>query len=290
MGELYTKAVLVKCTFGFWDFTVEDKTISAETRKVYNMKGKTGKFTKVLINPRHLARLRHHHSAMKTHYYTHTLPYEDRGPKLLSMKLFQDFTSTMNNLIERYERVLVPEFLAEYSNYVNEARYDLGTAWKEEDYPDPKYVAGRYHASMNFFTIPNTEDLRLDVDDVTLQRFKDRVTKDLEAMYHKAMYKAWDRLFDVVDEMQKALADPEKVFRDTKVTNIERLVDLLPSLNIMDDPKLNQMAQAVKDRLTFHDPETLRENRYVRQAVADDAGNIREEIDSIMAKMEGVWI
>ena len=59
----------------------------------------------------------------------------------------------------------------------------------------------------------------------------------------------WSRLRDVVSHMVDRLNEPESRFHATLVTNIFDLVDLLPRLNVTDDPELNRFAEEARQKL-----------------------------------------
>ena len=71
------------------------------------------------------------------------------------------------------------------------------------------------------------------------------------------------------------------VFRDTMISNVRDLVDVVPRLNIFGDDRLAQLCQEVKDRIAHADPATLRPspdfNPNVRRQVKRDADALKEK-------------
>ena len=76
------------------------------------------------------------------------------------------------------------------------------------------------------------------------------------------------------------------VFRDTMISNVRDLVDVVPRLNIFGDDRLAMLCQEVKDRIAHADPATLRPspnfNPNVRRQVKRDA-------DALMEKFAGYF-
>jgi hypothetical protein len=64
------------------------------------------------------------------------------------------------------------------------------------------------------------------------------------------------------------------------VSNILELVDLIPGLNVLDDPTLNALGDEIKAKLGGVDPKDLRKDKGVRSQAAKDA-------EAIMARMAG---
>ena len=71
------------------------------------------------------------------------------------------------------------------------------------------------------------------------------------------------------------------VFRDTMISNVRDLVDVVPRLNIFGDDRLAQLCQEVKDRIAHADPATLRPspqyNPNIRHQVKRDADALKEK-------------
>jgi hypothetical protein len=67
------------------------------------------------------------------------------------------------------------------------------------------------------------------------------------------------------------------------VSNISELVDLIPGLNVLDDPDLNQLAREIKAKLAGHDPKDLRKDKATRTQAAKDAEEIMGRMAGFMA-------
>ena len=74
--------------------------------------------------------------------------------------------------------------------------------------------------------------------------------------------------------MVERLSDPEAVFRDSLVGNIVKLTELLPRLNLNDDPGLEQMRRQIEATLCDYSPEQLRKDKTVRKEAVDSAKSV----------------
>jgi hypothetical protein len=72
------------------------------------------------------------------------------------------------------------------------------------------------------------------------------------------------------------------VFRDSLVGNIEQLVDMLPGLNVLNDPDLDAIGKEVKARLLGYDLKDLRKKPAVRSAAAREAQEIMDKMAGFM--------
>lgn len=76
-------------------------------------------------------------------------------------------------------------------------------------------------------------------------------------------------------------------FRSSLIENVVHLAALLPKLNFMGDPRLDQMAERLKDELGRYQAETLKEAPTLRREVADKADAVRTEVDQVLQSMHG---
>lgn len=82
--------------------------------------------------------------------------------------------------------------------------------------------------------------------------------------------------------MVERLHDPKAIFRDTLVSNIVDLVNLLPALNVAEDPDLESMRSRVESILAGLKAEDLREDKALRQETAKDAESILRDMQAYM--------
>ena len=69
--------------------------------------------------------------------------------------------------------------------------------------------------------------------------------------------------------------------RDSVVTNLVKLVDVLPKLNVTGDPELERLAAQVRASLLV-DPQELRESESVRSETAKNATAIAQRMAAYM--------
>jgi len=84
----------------------------------------------------------------------------------------------------------------------------------------------------------------------------------------------WLRLYKVVEHMVERLSKTEHKFKNSLVTNITELCELLPKLNITDDINLNTTLNEIRTKLTEFTPTTLREDSAIRNKTAREAETI----------------
>jgi hypothetical protein len=300
---IHTRAILVRLRAGYYDFKKEDKRISRKTRQRY--KAKTGKWIKELLpGSQEFIKVRKKYNELRTWFYYNTLPWEDRGARLRSTRDIEKFMASLNKKVLLYHECR-DEFVPLYPKLIYKAREELGDSWKPEDYPHPATVSTKFWAEVGYFTIPRVEDLRLDMSDDQQKVIEDQIKESSKAMFERAMTDCWSRLHKTVSHMASRLGDPKAIIRDSVVGNIQDLVNLLPELNIMDDPELEEMRQEIERKLTLKDPEEIRGSDKIRHRLAQEAQQLanklerrgveeesteeEESLEDMMEKMEGMY-
>ena len=97
------------------------------------------------------------------------------------------------------------------------------------------------------------------------------------------LYEAVKRLVDRLAAYKVTAGGVEHPFRDAVVTNLVKLVDILPKLNVTGDPELDRMTAEVRSGLLV-DPQRLRDSETVRSETARAATAI---VDRMAVYMSG---
>jgi hypothetical protein len=284
MTELHTKAIRIHLLWGYWPPEKEDKVITRDTNKSFGVIGNHGRYVKKLFSPEYMKRLREHTSKTKAYYYHHSLPWEDRVSRLVSTKSLEEVSTELNRAVQKYDDILLETVgdEAAYSQAVYDQRIYLNTAWNIKDYPSREQFMDKYHAHLDILPLVTTTDLRCDLSDALRKQIVESVERDTEERFRLAMAEVWKRLYEPVKKMAETLADPKAVFRDSLIDNVRDICNVVPELNILDDPTLNAMAAQIKANLVFGtSADTLRESGVTREEYAKKA----DELSDILSRM-----
>ena len=94
----------------------------------------------------------------------------------------------------------------------------------------------------------------------------DRVRRDIESQIEERLHDAVGdlhrRFGEAVERVSERLQEDENgkplVFRDSMISNIRELVDVVPRLNIFGDDELARLCEQVKDKIASVEPDALR--------------------------------
>ena len=82
-------------------------------------------------------------SEARTRHYANSLPWDDKGSRLLTVANYEHYTGLMDGLRERLVRQRA-RFIEDYDDYVDQARLDLGKLFRIEDYPSKEALQDKF--------------------------------------------------------------------------------------------------------------------------------------------------
>ena len=168
----------------------------------------------------------------------------------------------------------VENFIKAYPALKDEAQHRLNNMFNEEDYPDLGTLRTKYSFSTQVSRVPVADDFRVNLNDDEIESIKASIEKQVQESTKSAMHDLWTRLFGVVQHMAERLSKEDNKFKNSLVNNINELCDLLPKLNITNNPELTKSVQEIESKLTAYDPQTLREDKTARNETAVEAQKI----------------
>lgn len=273
--NLSEKAMLAKLSISQWSARKHDKGATKEVISNHGAQDGTGKFSKVLIEKNAIKAIQTASNSARTFHYENTLPWNDSGFRILPSKNFQRYSEGMRSLKGDFESA-VSDFLKDYSWYRQSAQYQLGSLFNSSDYPDDSKISGKFNFDTEINPLPDANDFRVSLQSNDVDRIKRDIENKVNANVNLAVNDLWQRLFDAVNHMAAKLADKDAIFRNSLINNLCELCDLLPALNITDDPKIEEMRREIESRLCSFEPDQLRENEIERQKAATEADAIAQ--------------
>jgi len=279
--KLSDRAILVQLNISTWSANKLDKEISAETTAMKGAISNSVRTHKSLLPMCDLLDdIKKKAGLIRTKFYDNTLPWGVKGIQILPTANYLTFMTDFRKERSEYE-TLVNRFVPEYPQLVQDAQRFLGSAYKASDYPEAYEIADKFKMDMQVMPVPNN-DFRVDIADEELSRIHDEVEARVKQAAQGAMMDVWQRLYDKVKHFAEKMDDPKAIFRDSTVNHLVELCELLPRLNVMDDPNLEAMRQEVEAKLAGYNPDTLRADVKVRQSVATEANDIAAKMAAFM--------
>jgi len=219
---------------------------------------------------------------IRLYHNQHTLPWADKGQRLLPTKLFMEYKQTMD-AHEHTFNMMCSNFFIMYPQLVQDASLSLGTMYKASDYPELEDVKGKFGFRRSVDPIPESGDFRLDVSNSDLEDIKAQYESKFSERLADAMKAPWERLHTTLTAMSEKLTDngddEKKRYHDSLLTNAQDLCGLLTKLNVTNDPKLEEARQDLERALVGKDIEDIKQMAVVRE-------NLKQKVDAIIGKFD----
>lgn len=276
MSAYHNSNLLYRPSVSVWTARKKDK---AESKKVNSdagaVEGAANVHKQLLPDSPELEAIQKFQSAFRTYVYDNTLPWDDSGWRIGRVVRHMEFMQEVGDKMREFD-VLVDEFVDSYAQSIEAAKFTLNALFDPADYPGTNEVRSKFAISVDVMTLPNSEDFRV-VDGVPqdeVDKLCDIARNSVEAKIAAGMQEAYKRLFSVVSKMATTLTQyggkEIKKFNDTLVNNISDLVDIMPALNLTDDPVLAALTSEAKN-LVDYDLGDLRKDDRTRKAAIEDA-------------------
>jgi len=288
--DLSARAVLVRLTITQWSARKSDKNANREIANNHNSDETMGNYSKCLIAREALDDIKQIANEARAYHYEHTTPYLYDGIALLPACDSWEYQQDMRQYETRFYSA-VNAFLANYDVFRADARRRLNGLFREEDYPTPYEIKRKFTFTVDVDVVPNTKHIALDLSREIADQIADRARAQQRKAIQIAQSTATQRLREavarIVDSLPKfdptATGAARGTFRDTLVTNMADICERLKTLNITDDPELEDLRQRCQRTLTAASPEELRTQTTTRQRVTNDAAAILAKIDAYAA-------
>ena len=216
---------------------------------------------------------------------TRTLPWADKGARLMPTSLFMDYKQEANVRRDTFN-TMVDNFIAHYPALVQTAQNYLGGLFKAEDYPSAEEVRSKFGFRLVFSPVPESGDFRLQVAEQDLQDLRQQYEENFNDRLADAMREPWDRLHKLLSDVSKKLTDKDDEeeqkktrYHDTLITNATSLCALLTHLNVTKDPKLEDARRQLEQTMLGADIDSIKESPEVR-------ASMKSKVDAILSQFE----
>jgi hypothetical protein len=251
------------------------KEIDSRVTKALNTRRKAGSTQIDLLAPKSLKPTQNAAYHMSKNYLHYTLPW-DENHRILPSALYPAFMERHNDLTRIFD-MASDDFVLLYPELLQQAKDDLGNEiYQLMKFPSVSDIRSRFDIKLSFAPIPDAGDFRIQLSNDELDMIRQEMREREKAQLARSMHFAWKKLHDAIVDMVERLAKPK--FHNTVVENIKAITDVLPELNLANDPQLNEMRDQVIEKLCHYTPQQLRENVNIREDIARQAACIAGSI------------
>jgi hypothetical protein len=297
-SKLDAKAMLSKLSINNWDGYKYDRKVSEEIADLHNAEKDAGRFRKRLLPRKVLLPITKAIGRARRQHAFYTLPWGDDDYRILPSAAYFDhlkamkeakaeFFAAVSDLEKRFEHLVVHQ-------------HGLGTMFEVEDYPGmrnengtyrfvyPQELRERFSFDTKVLPMAAGNDFRAEIGDLERERIRRQITESVTAALRVGTRELWERLYEPVSHMAKRLAEFQSAGKDSKpklfegmITNIVKVLDVLPQLNLERDSSLEQMADEIRRDLIVERKE-LRKSEALSAHTASRAAEIAQRMAAYM--------
>ena len=276
------RAMLATVHISVWTARKHDRAISKEVADNHGAHERAGRYHKRLfVYAEKLDNIQTIANRVRAMFYKYSLPWSDEGFRILPKEVYFEFTEALAKEKSLFWEA-VNSFLDSYPSYIAAAREQQGTMFRESDYPPSTAVRKKFDLQFKVNPLPAGNDFRVELSEAHKALICEQIDADVRATIGAASRDLFNRAYEVVGHMASRLGDPDAIFRNTTVSNVAELADLLPRLNITKDPQLDRLAQEIKQHLCVYGANMLRESKVLRNSTAAKAHDIAQRISRAM--------
>lgn len=260
--SITSSAMLVELNISCWTGSKVDRAATNKTTMDAGATADAGQFKKNLMAGTTLRKAIADYAALcRTWHIGRTLPWADKGPRLLPTSMFLDYKKEVDARRSYFDSK-VAEFVAQYPTLQAKAQLHLGDLYNADDYPSVEQVTDKFAFRLVFSPVPESGDFRIDVGNTELSHLRTQYESAYDARVKDAMQTAWGKLHSTLTTVSEKLTEPEgdrpKLFHGTFVNNVREMVDLLSHLNITKDPELERARRELDRAIGTLDVDDLR--------------------------------
>ena len=274
------QAILTKLVIRQWGASKTDQSVTSEIHAMKAADAFAGRYVKNLIDPKAMRVIRHHATGARLAHYNLTRAWED-GRRLLPTALMGEYTLKLEDHARQHDQAVV-EFVEVYPEMINQAKLSLGDMFLETEYPSVEELRDMFSIQWNFEPVPHGAALPMSIQD--REQLSEAIEKEARAKLAESQEALFYRVKNALEGFSNKLASygskleagEHTKFHSSILNELEDLADLLPKLNIENDPFMDGIAQKLKEKLLALDVEALKENPHARTKAMVEANSILE--------------
>lgn len=282
--DLAEESVLVSVYIGQTGKTKLSKTLSEEAAEKHQADQKSLKGVVSLLQAKDVKGIVAVVNAARFGLYHRTLPWDDRGWRLLPVAQIGDFQLEMTDLKKKFG-LAVDELITHYDTLEASYRKRVNDLAHEVPFPTKEQLRAGFQFQVVTMPVPRTGDIRLKLPAKAVEQLKKEVESEMADRLREAQEEIIIRLIDVVRKLDTQLKKDDGRLFKSLITNIRKQVDILPSLNVANDPEINRKIARVKKELANVDIEGIREDDTAKAQVARVTASILNDLQDINEKV-----
>ena len=287
---LSERALLAKLTVTNWNDRVLDRTATQEVADTNGVAPGVGRYFKRLLKKDATIEVKRLGQQARDIHNALTMPWDDSGTRILPITAYDRYKTRIDKVTQQREDA-VNQFIAEYSQHIQESKSDLGQLFNEHEYPAPQELRSRINIVREFTQVPDGTHFRAELPEGERQRLQkemaeraaNRINAGLETMFQQMV----NLVNHASERMQLNDDGTSKRLYDSMIAKLQEMVENAPLLNINDDPRITVMCQQLEAAVNGLVADNLRpNNKYFN---SDKKAKFQATVDSMAEQFAGYF-
>lgn len=224
-------------------------------------------------------------SEVYTYHKQHTLPFIDKGPRLLPNEQYMDYVAAMRHRIGVVD-TLMNQHLPNYDQYVQlDIRYrsqgGTGRA-KADDYPTAEQFKERMGFDLRFEPLPEAKHFLFDMDEDDINSFNQAMEDTAKLARNDAVMRMLEPLQHLAKKLELPIGAQGSIFRDSAMENIVEGVAMARKLMIDPPPEFSELCDDLQVTVKNFNADWLRQSPVNREAAAKKLADVAEKMKGLM--------
>ena len=288
--SISTECMVVNLNQGMWEGRKLDREAGRKVVTEAGAGADAATVNKLIIPKEVLAPVGTARGAIYNHYLLHTLPWKDNGDRLLSRKMYMKFIEEHEQLVTKFHDAVTHLVDVTYPEAVAKAQFRMAGLFNPNDYPLASELRGKFYCRLTIDAVTEGSDFRVKMDADTVASIQEKIEANLNERVGAVMSKVWQQLYKLVEHYAERMKADGRLY-DSVRDNLIEMAEILPGLNVLNDPNLRQIGKDIRARLGGYDVKDLRHKKKgdeLRAAAAAEAEEIMETMKGFMTAMGGV--
>lgn len=271
--SLHDKTLLVSLNLSGIPGARADKAVTRAVLLDHNADADAGRWISRLWPKEALEPIRQIDGQIRTYHYSKTLPWMDKGERIIASRIFTPYMEKMREL--RFKReTLAQGFIDAYDTWLDRAREMRGELFNAKEYPHRLDALRRFRFEIAAAPVPHRDDFRVALASEDMDEVRATLEARTAAAEQTATRDLYSRIAAPVAALVDRLANPDARLSEATLNALRELCETLPDINILDDPHVNTLRDAIRSQLTTLNPETLTNSRSDRSRALQKASSI----------------
>lgn len=271
--SLHEKTLLISLTLTGIPSSRCDKRITRDVLFQQNAQADAGRWVSRLWTKEAMEPIRALDGQIRTFHYERTLPWMDKGERIIASRTFTTYMDRMREF--RFKReTLVQGFIDCYDDWIEQAKEMRGDSFKRDEYPHPLEARRRFRFELASAPVPHASDFRVTLAEEDMEEIRSGLEARVQHAETTATRDLYRRMAAPVGALVERLANPDGRFTEATLNSLRELCASLPDINVLDDPAVETLRQAIEAQLCSLHPETVTESPSDRSRALQRANGI----------------